>query len=241
MRNSSHIQQFVVLSEEAIAKGVRRIIAVTGTEAVRATGKADKLDQEVKELSSRVQTEVASSDKTNVQALGKEIVSLVEQVNQSQIACWRKEKLRQQIEVSRKSLLDLEKANKAAMLADSLELCKKFAEENPGVDRVVKEVVVGGEAKSLNETLKCLRVSLPESAIMLFSVDKTSGKLLCLSSIPNSKKEKLKANEWLNEITPLMGAKGGGRDTQAQATGTNVTSLTECIDVANKFAELKLA
>jgi hypothetical protein len=37
-----------------------------------------------------------------------------------------------------------------------------------------------------------------------------------------------------------MSAKGGGKDTSAQATGTNLASLDECISMAKKFAELKL-
>ena len=38
-----------------------------------------------------------------------------------------------------------------------------------------------------------------------------------------------------------MGAKAGGKDTQAQATGTNVNNLNECINLAQKFAEIKLS
>lgn len=33
LRNSGHAAQFVIVSEEAIAKGIRRIVAVTGAEA----------------------------------------------------------------------------------------------------------------------------------------------------------------------------------------------------------------
>lgn len=50
----------------------------------------------------------------------------------------------------------------------------------------------------------------------------------------------MKANEWINEISSLMEAKGGGRDTSAQATGTNTSNLNQCIDLASKFAEIKL-
>lgn len=38
-----------------------------------------------------------------------------------------------------------------------------------------------------------------------------------------------------------MSGKGGGKDTSAQATGTNPTSLNQCIDLAGQFATLKLS
>lgn len=55
-----------------------------------------------------------------------------------------------------------------------------------------------------------------------------------------SKLGKIKANEWINQITGKINGKGGGKDTSAQATGTNPDSLNECLDLAQKFVELKL-
>jgi len=37
LQNSSHAAPFVIVSEEAIAKGIRRIVAVTGTEAQKVS------------------------------------------------------------------------------------------------------------------------------------------------------------------------------------------------------------
>lgn len=241
LQNSSHIQKFIVLSEEAIAKGIRRIIAVTGNEAVRSHKKADVLEKEVSDLSSSIQSQIkANKDGVNLQSLNKDIYNLNETINQSQISYWRKDKFRQDLENIKKSLIDLEKSNKAALLANALVECGTFVQANPKALRVVKEFRVGGEAKSLNDILKCLRQHLPDACIMLFSIDDSNNKLLCLSSVPDSKKGKIKANEWLNEISNVMGGKGGGKDTQAQATGTNVSSLNECISLATKFAEIKL-
>lgn len=56
-----------------------------------------------------------------------------------------------------------------------------------------------------------------------------------------SKKGTLKANEWINQISTVMNGKGGGKDTSAQATGTNTSGLNQCIDLASKFADLKLS
>ena len=214
---------------------------MTGAEATRAHKRADTLEKSVQELVSRINADIsANKSAVNLVTLNKEIFTLSEQIVQSHISYWRKDKFRQELENVKKSLLELEKANKASLLTNALEECKVFVAENPNCERVVKEFRLGGEAKSLNEVLKFLRQHLANASIMLFSVDDMNSKILCLSSVPDSKKTVLKANEWINEISNLMGAKGGGRDTQAQATGTNVTSLNECISLAQKFAEIKL-
>jgi alanyl-tRNA synthetase len=51
----------------------------------------------------------------------------------------------------------------------------------------------------------------------------------------------LTANGWINEIVPLINGKGGGKEASAQATGTNTGALKEAMDIATKFAELKLS
>lgn len=38
LQNSGHAGHFVIVSEEAIAKGIRRIVAVTGAEARKVRG-----------------------------------------------------------------------------------------------------------------------------------------------------------------------------------------------------------
>lgn len=65
-------------------------------------------------------------------------------------------------------------------------------------------------------------------------------KIILIKLYFQSKKGVIKANEWINEISNIISAKGGGKDTQAQATGTNTSNLNEAISLANKFAELKL-
>lgn len=242
LANSEHIEKFVIISEEAIAKGIRRIIAVTGGEALKAHKKADSLERDVSEITARIGKEIAETPKANVNLvlLNKQIYQLNEEINQSHIAYWRKDKFRADLDKLRKSLVDLDKEQKALMLTASLEECKTFVQDKLDAKLIVREFKVGGEAKSLNEIHKYLRQHLAEASIMIFSVDQINGKLLCLSSVPDSKKGSLKANEWIGEISELLGGKGGGKDALAQATGTNPSNLTQCIDLATKFANLKL-
>lgn len=60
VQNSGHIGALVIVSEEAIAKGIRRIIAVTDHEAERANHKAHLLDKQVKELTCEVEEKLKS-------------------------------------------------------------------------------------------------------------------------------------------------------------------------------------
>lgn len=240
--NSEHMKKFVVLSEEAISKGVRRIIALTGSEALKAHKKADSLAVEVKDLVELIQGQLKTSKETlNLNQMMKKIISLNDMINQSQISYWRKDSLRKDLENLKKSLAELDKANKVKLLAQAMEDCKLFVENNPTATKVIKEFKIGGEAKSLNDIMKLLKQSLPEASVMLFSIDDLNNKILCLSSVPDSKKGTLKANEWINQISTVMNGKGGGKDTSAQATGTNTSGLNQCIDLASKFADLKLS
>lgn len=61
-----------------------------------------------------------------------------------------------------------------------------------------------------------------------------------LSPLQEVTKRGLKANEWVQEICPLMDGKGGGKDMSAQATGRNTQGLQDALEVANEFARLKL-
>lgn len=183
--NSSHMKKFVILSEEAISKGVRRIIAMTGNEAQKAHKLANQLQTEVAELVQCVKEQLKTPEKVNVSQLVKKIIVMNDTVLKAAISYWRKDELRKTLDTSKKSLAELEKANKAQLLAKALEECKEFVAANPSVTKVVKEFKIGGEAKSLNEVMKFLKTALPEASFMLFSIDDLNDKILCLSTVPD--------------------------------------------------------
>ena len=183
--NSAHMQKFVVLSEEAIAKGVRRIIAVTGGEAHKAHKRADALEKDVVELRATINAGIAETSTAQLQSFAKQIYALNETISQSQIAHWRKDKFRQDLDALRKTLTDIEKAIKAKLLVNALDECKELVAVSKELKTLVREFKVGSEAKALNEILKYLRQNLPDTFLMLFSVDEANGKVLCLSSVPD--------------------------------------------------------
>ena len=54
LRRSGHIGPFIIASEEAIAKGIRRVVALTGPEAIKALNKQKLLESELSKIREKI-------------------------------------------------------------------------------------------------------------------------------------------------------------------------------------------
>ncbi|XP_053558170.1 alanine--tRNA ligase, cytoplasmic [Bombina bombina] len=236
LQNSGHAGPFVIVSEEAIAKGIRRIVAVTGAEAQKAIRKHEALKLSLSVLEDKVKQQ--TSPNKDVQ---KEIADLGETFATAVISQWQKDVLREELKALKKTMDDLDRAYKTDIQKRVLEKTKQLIEEHPNQPFVVLEMENGASAKALNESLKLLKSQSPQTAAIIFSVDNDAGKITCLCQVPQETADKgLKANEWVQQVSDLMDGKGGGKETSAQATGRNVECLSEVLRLAQDFANLKL-
>ncbi|XP_042908384.1 alanine--tRNA ligase, cytoplasmic [Parasteatoda tepidariorum] len=242
LKRSGHIGEFVISSEEAIAKGIRRIVALTGPEAVKANKRSELLQNEVENLKNLMCDKRASiSQKEMV----KRIVDLTEEISQSNISYWKKDEMRNNLKNLKKQLDDLDRANKAAVVQTITEEAKHMFEtqsENKNIPFLVHEFAAGFNAKALDAALKQAKLYSPETAVMFFTRDADAEKVLCMSSVPqNATSKGLKANEWVQQVSQVINGKGGGKPESAQATGTNTGAVDEAKNIAKKFAEMKLS
>ena len=88
LHRTSHIGDFVIVSEEAIAKGIRRIVALTGPEASKALKKADLLQRDLIEIKHTVESFDQTS--SNTKEIVKKIVELTSDISHATIPYWRK-------------------------------------------------------------------------------------------------------------------------------------------------------
>ncbi|KIH51701.1 hypothetical protein ANCDUO_18207, partial [Ancylostoma duodenale] len=81
-------------------------------------------------------------------------------------------------------------------------------------DVIVHVFSSGASSKVLDNALKQLKST---KAVMGFSVNEESGKVLVLAKVDKSLVDGgLKANLWVNEVCTILGGRGGGKDANAQ-------------------------
>ncbi|KYN00264.1 Alanyl-tRNA synthetase, cytoplasmic [Cyphomyrmex costatus] len=233
---TSHIGDFVIASEDAIAKGIRRIVALTGPEARKAIRTAGRFGSDITMSECQYQM-----NDMNSKEYVRKIVELTEEISQALIPAYRKDDLRNHLKEMKKSLDDKERAAKAAVATTVVQTAQSIIESKVGCQVLVEVLEAYSNTKALDSALKKIRAISPETSALLISVDHDVKKIFALSSVPKSAISKgLKANEWIQAITSLMQGKGGGKSESAQASGLNVACLNEIVSKANEFADQKL-
>ncbi|KAJ8726295.1 hypothetical protein PYW07_000993 [Mythimna separata] len=239
LHQTGHIGDYVIVSEEGIAKGIRRIVALTGPEAMKAISKSSTLENEVNNVANFIKDQ---SDNVNQKEILRKIVDLTNDISQAQISYWKKEELRTMLKNLKKQLDDKERAAKAVTITQVAEKAKEICEEKKESKVIVSELKAFGNTKALDGALKQVKLLCPTTAAMFFSVDDETNKIFCLAAVPKNAIEKgLLASEWIQSVVPVIGGKGGGKAESGQASGNNYTKLEEAMKVAEEFANLKLS
>jgi len=115
------------------------------------------------------------------------------------------------------------KSERAASQSDDL---LKLAVEINGV-KVLAAQMDGADALALRETLNNMKDKLPNSAIVLASVQ--DGKVNLVAGVSASLIAKIKAGELVNMVAQQVGGKGGGKPDMAMAGGTLPEHLTAAL------------
>ncbi|CAN1843835.1 Alanine--tRNA ligase [Linum perenne] len=227
--NTKDAKAFALLSEEGIAKGIRRITAVTTDSAFKALELARSLEQEVDEAS-----------KEDGSALEKKVASLKSRVDSATIPAAKKADLRAKILVLQGQVRKQQKKIAEENLQKAVQVATEIAETaaSEGKAFCITRVDVGLDATAVREAaMKVLERK--GISIMVFSTDETTNKAVVCAGV--SDKTKLEVSEWLsNALEPLKGRCGKGKGGLATGQGTDASKLDEAMEMASKFAELKL-
>lgn len=228
LHKTGHMERFAILTEEAIAKGIRRIVALTGPEATKAYSRAEDLKKYVMKLDPKDPN------------LSKTITDTQDKISKSVIPYWIKEELRSILSSLKKGIADEERKRQAAIAMSITEAVKdKILKSEEEKLVFVCKLNAGSNTKAIDTALKQVKTIKPQIAVMLISEDKDCGKIFCHCAVSKDLNSKgLKANEWVTKVASSINGKGGGKADSAQASGTNSEDIDSLVKIAEEFAAL---
>ncbi|KAF2203745.1 hypothetical protein GQ43DRAFT_438553 [Delitschia confertaspora ATCC 74209] len=232
VKQTGEIKELVVLEESGIAKGIRRIVAVTGQEAY-----------EVQRLGSDFEEELARLEKMNyspekeakAKTMGVDLNKLV-------ISALTKASFKDRFAKIQKSILD---EQKAAAKADNKRVLDAvtnfFSKENKEKVLVLKVDWSGTVNKAISEAIKNVsgpKSQLKDKTVYLLSANETEGKVVhgCYVSEEFSSKGAVAA-DWAKQVASVVGGKAGGKGATSIGQGTNADKVDDGVEEARKWIE----
>ncbi len=224
------IQSFALIEEEAVAKGVRRVVAFTGKMAEAAAQAGADLRLRIEHAS---KLEGAELDAESQAILG-ELESLT-------IPYTDKAAIRTALAGLQDRIKSARKAAAAAGRDEAVDAARSLAAESSG-PVIIGESPAGGDRGALLAAMDVVKAKHPDAAIMLFSVDAEEGKISIAASVaPDLVKSGFKAGDWVRAAAEACGGKGGGRPDSAQGGGTEPAKLPDAISAAEAFAAARVS
>ena len=213
---------FCIVSQEAVSKGVRRVTALTGAEAHKASAEADR-------LLNRAQSLLTAEPDTLIE----QIDALTKESDAATLPVVGRAKLRELMtELSGKvKQIQKQQGNQAEQAV--VESAQAIADGASGP--VIVAQVPGADGKTLRNAMDVVRKKHAGAAIFLAA--DAGGKVALMATVTKEQIGKgLKAGDWIKHVAPIVGGGGGGRPDSAQAGGKDPAKLPEALDAAKTFA-----
>jgi len=238
LSNTADAEAFVIVEETAVAKGIRRITAVTKDLALQAIREGDEFEKKVAELE---EVDIETTGDVDKLAGG-----LRKDLDASNVSAVIKSDLRERLHLIQNKVFSLKKKE----LARRVDICLNFVKEQ--VDTACAEekkmlvitVDIGADSKAAQKVMKIVKKNAPDMAFMGISeeVVGSEGKLMAFALVPNAMNDEvdLKADEWIRSTLEVCGGRGGGKPGNAQGQAPECSDVDEVVSTANSYANAKI-
>ena len=222
IENTKDAKAFVLLKEEGIAKGIRRITAVTGKDAIAATEAGKAFEQKV----------VAAGILEGFE-LEKLIKTLTEELNGLSISAPLKDRLREVLSGYSKQVVAWKKVREAEKTKAVMEALI-FAAEAAGDSNKVVCRVDGVDGKVPGAVQKAVGKKVKGKAFFLLSASDDEDKFLVVAFATKGLKD-VDCEKWAKAATDGIDGKGFGRPQSAQYTFSGKEAIESVLEKANSF------
>ncbi|GAB4192545.1 MAG: alanine--tRNA ligase [Phycisphaeraceae bacterium] len=212
---------FCIVSQEAVSKGVRRVTALTGNDAHRATAEGERLIHRAESLLN-----------APPESLPEQVDEITKEADSAQLPVLARARLRQLLAELSQKVKEYQKQQGSQAEEQVIASARTIADEAQGP--VITAMVPGADGKTLRTAMDVVRKKHAESAIFLAA--EANGKAALMATVPKPMIERgLKAGDWIKHVAPIVGGGGGGRPDSAQAGGKDPAKLPEALETAKAF------
>ncbi len=230
LTETSAAGRFVLIGEEGVAKGVRRVTGVTGLAACDAEAMGNELRERAEELSNAPAAE-----------LGKELADLQQAISESVIPVCVAIELRDRMAELQKVAKKHEKEQAGASAGDVMARMRElFASAGTvGGTTVVVGEVPTGQADALRGAIDWVRQKSESSAVLLVCRD--GQKVTLVAGMSRDLVGRgVRAGDLIKVTAPVVGGKGGGRPDLAQGGGGDPSKIADALEHARSWIVGKL-
>jgi len=220
LSNTKEAEALVLLSEEGIAKGIRRIVAITKADAKKALEEGAALQKQVEDAGSLKGDELEAKVK-----------QLTVSVNGGKISTVTKAELREVLQDYSKKVVAYKKEKAAAQTGEIVAKLVKLAETTEG-DKIICRHDFGVDGKVAKAVTTAFRKQVKDKAVMIVSADEGSNRFMVVANAPKNGDVDCKA--WVAAATEGTGGKGGGKQDAAQSTVEGLSLIDSVLEKASQ-------
>ncbi len=220
--NTKEAQAFVLLQEEGIAKGIRRITAITMGDAIAAKKSGDEFAAKVKAAG-----ELKGLD------LESEVKQLTVELNSITISAVLKSELRDLLGDYGKAVVAWKKEAAAARSEEIKSQLIDTAAKTDG-DKFVCRIDFGLNGKLAKTISTAYGKKVKDKAFLLITADEDADKYMVIAFAPKQLSS-VDCKAWVTAATEGTGGKGGGKKDSAQFTVSGLSSIEGVLEKARAF------
>lgn len=167
VERAGDIKEMVILEESGIAKGIRRIVAVTGTDAY-------EVQRVAKEFSAKLGLlEKHPSGPEKEAGIKKTQVEL----NNLSISAVVKAQLRERFSKIHKAMMDEAKAKTKAEMKQAVDAVVEFFENNKDSRAMIARLPISANSKAIGDALKYVQTKAKDKTVYLLAGGEKDGKV----------------------------------------------------------------
>ncbi len=226
--STSEIGAFALVSETGVAKGTRRIEALTGVAADAAIKAADALE-----------ARIAGAGSIPDEQLAAVATEIGVEIDQMTLPLSRKHALRVNLVEVQDRVKAAQKRAASAGRERAEQLARQIAEAAAASmdDFVIATIEAGSDRAALQAAVNVIQQKAARAAVLLLSPDEAEGKISIVAAVPKPLIDRgLKAGDWVRETASACAGKGGGKPDAAQGAGSDLSKLKDASKAARTYA-----